>query len=166
MPFSLIPFALLVIPLMEIAVFVVVGGQIGVLATLALVVVTAIGGSILLRIQGFGLVNRIQADMNAGRVPARELVHGVMILVAGVLLLTPGFVTDAAGFALFVPFIRDTVWGFARSRIRVVTPHDTGTPRGSDRGDGGPTIDLSEDDYARDPDPDSPWGEDEPPARR
>lgn len=166
MPFSLIPFALLIIPLLEIAVFVVIGGQIGVLSTLGLVVVTAIGGAILLRIQGFDLMTRIRADMEAGRVPARELVHGVMILIAGALLLTPGFVTDTCGFLLFVPPVRDAAWAFFRSRVSVVTPGGAGfgapPPGGGDRG---PTIDLDADDYASAPDPDTPWGEDDPDGR-
>ena len=167
MPFSLVPFALLIIPLLEIAAFVIIGGQIGVFATLALVVVTAIIGSILLRIQGFGLINRIQSEMNAGRVPARELVHGVMLLVAGVLLLTPGFVTDAAGFLLFLPPVRDAVWSFVRSRVRVVGAAGAGFERNTAPGGtgAGPTIDLDDDDFAREPDPDTPWGEDNPDRR-
>ncbi|MBO6638642.1 MAG: membrane protein FxsA [Roseitalea sp.] len=161
MPFSLIPFALLVIPLLEIAAFVVIGGQIGVFPTLALVVVTAIIGSILLRVQGFGLLNRIQTEMNAGRVPARELVHGVMLLVAGILLLTPGFVTDTAGFLLFVPPVRDAVWRFVRSRVRVVGPGGATFDDGaSGRGPAdGRTIDLDEEEFAREPDPNTPWGD-------
>ena len=168
MPFSLVPFMLLVIPLLEIAAFVVIGGQIGVFPTLALVVVTAIIGSILLRIQGFGLVTRIRADMDAGRVPARELVHGVMILIAGVLLLTPGFVTDTAGFLLFVPPIRDAIWAFARSRVTVVGAGSADyAAYGHRQGSGaGPTIDLDADDFASEPDPDTPWGEGEPPRDR
>src|SRR5690606_20580036 len=102
MRFSLIPFLLLVVPLAEIAAFVVIGGQIGVWATLGMVLLTAILGSFLLRWQGVELFNRINAELRANRVPGRELVHGVMILVAGVLLLTPGFVTDSFGFLLFV----------------------------------------------------------------
>lgn len=162
MPFSLIPFALLVIPLLEIAAFVVIGGQIGVFPTLALVVVTAVIGSVLLRFQGFGLINRIQTEMNAGRVPARELVHGVMLLVAGVLLLTPGFVTDAVGFLLFVPAIRDAMWAFLRQRVVVVGPGgaEMGAAGRRPNDASGPTIDLGEDDFERDPDPDTPWGED------
>jgi UPF0716 protein FxsA len=103
MRFSFIPFLLLVIPLAEIAAFVVIGGQIGVWATLGMVLLTAAIGSFLLRWQGVGLFNKINTEMRANRVPGRELVHGVMILVAGVLLLTPGFVTDSLGFLLFVP---------------------------------------------------------------
>ena len=169
MPFSLIPFALLVVPLLEIAVFVLVGGQIGVFPTLGLVVVTAIGGAILLRIQGFDLMTRIRGDMEAGRVPARELVHGVMILIAGVLLLTPGFVTDTCGFLLFVPPIRDAAWAFFRSRVTVVGVGgaDFRRPSPHDRAGGsGQTIDLNADDYASAPDPDTPWGEDDPDRRR
>jgi UPF0716 family protein affecting phage T7 exclusion len=121
MRFSLIPFLLLVVPLAEIAAFVVIGGQIGVWATLGMVLLTAIIGSILLRWQGVGLFNRINTELRANRVPGRELVHGVMILIAGVLLLTPGFVTDSLGFLLFVPGIRDLVWRSVKDRIVVQT---------------------------------------------
>lgn len=156
MPFSLIPFILLIIPLMEIGVFVVVGSQIGVFATLGMVVLTAIIGSILLRVQGFGLVARVRRDIDAGRVPGRELVHGVMILLAGVLLLTPGFVTDTLGFLLFVPALRDVVWRFAKSRIHIVAP--SARPAGGEtRNSGSPTIDLAEEDYSDTPNPDTPW---------
>ena len=86
MPFSLIPFALLIIPLLEIGVFIAVGSQIGVFATLGMVVLTAIIGSILLRVQGFGLLTRMRSEIDQNRVPGRDLVHGVMILVAGILL--------------------------------------------------------------------------------
>lgn len=155
MPFSLIPFLLLAIPLMEIGVFIAVGSQIGVFPTLAMVVITAIGGSILLRIQGFGLLSRVRREVDSGRLPGRDLVHGVMILIAGVLLLTPGFVTDTLGFLLFVPAIRDGIWSFAKTRVRVVNVDRGGPsqpPRYEDR-----TIDLGEDDYTSDKGGDSPW---------
>ena len=86
MPFSIIPFLLLVVPILEIATFIVVGGQIGVVATLGMILFTAVLGSILLRIQGFQVLNQLRAATDAGRVPGRELGHGVMILLAGVLL--------------------------------------------------------------------------------
>jgi len=161
MPFSLIPFALLIIPLLEIGVFIAVGSQIGVFATLGMVVLTAIIGSILLRVQGFGLLSRMRSEIDQNRMPGRDLVHGVMILVAGILLLTPGFVTDTLGFLLFVPPIRDVVWHFLRSRIHVVSSsygqyqtRETRQPRDSN------TIDLSEDEYSGTPRDDSPWGND------
>lgn len=160
---SLIPILLLVVPLLEIAAFVVIGGEIGVLATLAMVFVTAVIGSILLRVQGFGLLRRIQEVTEQGGVPGRELVHGVMILIAGVLLLTPGFVTDTLGFLLFVPAIRDLGWNLVKDRI-VVAGRFGGEAGGFQAGPGrgrgkhsGPTIDLDEDEFSRSPDPDSPW---------
>jgi UPF0716 protein FxsA len=162
MPFSLIPFLLLIIPLLEIAAFVVIGGEIGVFYTLALIVVTAIIGSILLRIQGFGLLAKIRTDMDAGKVPARELVHGLMIMIAGVLLLTPGFVTDACGFLLFVPPLRDAAWRVVKSRFKVVNVGEQApfSDQGSRESSAGPTIDLSDEDFEREPDPNSPWSDD------
>ncbi|TCD15992.1 FxsA family protein [Oricola cellulosilytica] len=156
MPFSLIPFILLIIPLLEIGVFIAVGSQIGVFATLGMIVLTAIIGSILLRVQGFGLLTRMRRDLDEGRVPGRELVHGVMILVAGVLLLTPGFVTDTLGFLLFVPALRDAVWRFARRRVQIVAQSSYPTD-GPARDSGSPTIDLTEDEYSDTADPDTPW---------
>ncbi len=157
--FSIVPLLLLAIPLMEIAAFIVIGGQIGVLATLAMVFVTAVIGSILLRIQGFGLINKIRRETDQGRVPGRELVHGVMILIAGVLLLTPGFVTDTLGFLLFVPAIRNIGWNFVKDRIVVAAAPGMGSQGGfgGQRQPGGKTIDLDEDDFTSSGNPDSPW---------
>ncbi|WP_159586950.1 FxsA family protein [Chelativorans xinjiangense] len=163
MPFSIVPFLLLSIPLLEIAVFVVIGGQIGVLPTLALVLATAVAGSILLRIQGFGVLSRVQKTLNEGRVPGRELVHGVMILIAGILLLTPGFVTDTLGFLLFIPAVRDIGWAFLRDRIVVV---GAGAPPGGGQDRRQPrdkVIDLDMDDYSSSEPGKSPWrGPDRP----
>ncbi len=160
MPFSIIPFLLLIVPLAEIGAFIVIGREIGVLWTLAMVFVTAVVGSILLRVQGFGLLARIQAETQAGRVPGRELVHGVMILIAGVLLLTPGFITDAIGFLLFIPFVRDAGWAMLKNRISVVSAgrfSRGGDFRPRDDAPPSPTLDLDEDDFKRDPDSGSPW---------
>jgi len=148
------------VPLAEISVFVLVGGQIGVLATLGLVLVTAVAGAILLRIQGFGIMERIRQTLEARQVPGREMVHGVMIMIAGVLLLTPGFVTDTCGFLLFVPAIRDMAWRFLRDRIVVQTVQTRGPGQAPGRGpsQGGPTIDLDDEDYSSNRrDPRSPW---------
>lgn len=161
MRFSFIPFLLLVIPLAEIAAFVVIGGQIGVWATLGMVLLTAAIGSFLLRWQGVGLFNKINTELRANRVPGRELVHGVMILVAGVLLLTPGFVTDSLGFLLFVPAFRDMVWRLVKDRIVVQTmsARHGGGPTGATR-KSDDVVDLGEDEFERQGDPSSPWSED------
>jgi UPF0716 protein FxsA len=146
-PLSLLPFFLLIVPLAEIATFVAVGSKIGVLATIALVLATAITGATLLRIQGLGTLGRIQAQMDRGQMPSRDLVHGVMIMVAGLLLLTPGFITDTLGFLLFVPAIRDRAWSFLRDRV-LVTVQARGY-RGSAQREERRTIDLDDDDYTR-----------------
>ena len=161
MRFSIIPFLLLVVPIAEISAFVVIGGKIGLAATLGLILVTAVIGSVLLRWQGLGLLARISAEMQAGRVPGRDLVHGVMILVAGVLLLMPGFVTDTLGFLLFIPPVREAAWRFLKSRVTIVPAGPIfSDPRGS-RGpqpDGsGKVVDLDESDFRRSGPGKSPW---------
>ncbi len=169
MRFSLVPFMLLAVPLLEIAAFVVIGGQIGVALTLAMVVVTAVIGSFLLRWQGLSLITRIRTEMNAQRMPAKELVSGVMILIAGILLLTPGFVTDTIGFLLFVPPIQAAVWGLVKSRVQVA---GFGTQQHSqefDDFDARPrsdnVVDLDPDDFTRG-DASSPWHDSEAKPRR
>lgn len=105
--FILILLALLCVPLLEIAVFIEIGGAIGLWPTLALVVLTAVLGSWQLRAQGLATLARGRASMERGEMPARELFDGLCLLVAGALLLTPGFVTDAIGALLFIPGLRD-----------------------------------------------------------
>lgn len=145
MPLTLIPFLLLVVPLAEIATFVIVGGQIGVLPTIGLVLATAVTGTILLRIQGFGVMARIRATMDAGGMPGRDLVHGFMIMAAGLLLLTPGFITDTIGLLLFVPAIRDFAWSFVRERVVVTASASYQRRPARD----GRTIDLDDDEFER-----------------
>ncbi|WP_157014443.1 FxsA family protein [Mesorhizobium xinjiangense] len=156
LPFLFLLF--IIIPLLEIAAFVLIGGEIGVFATLALVFATAIAGSVLLRYQGFGILTRIRRELDGGRVPQRELIHGAMILLAGLMLLLPGFVTDAFGLLLFVPAVRDAVWRFLSSRIRIVTNVNTDGYRGSPfEPDDDGVVDLDESEYSHDERSDSPW---------
>ena len=156
-----IPLLILALPFLEIAGFVIVGRQIGVLPTLGLVVASGILGAILLRIQGFGVMTRIRKDMDAGCDPGRELANGVMILLAGVLLLIPGFVTDIIGLLLFLPPVRDLAWRFMKSRVVISAAGFGGFTRPGARRRGGKTIDLDADDYSSGPDAgprrDSPW---------
>jgi UPF0716 protein FxsA len=97
------------VPLIEIALFIEVGGLIGLWPTIAMVILTALIGTTLLRQQGLATLQRAQAEMKAQRMPVRELFDGACLLVAGVLLLTPGFLTDAIGFVLLVPPLRRVV---------------------------------------------------------
>jgi UPF0716 protein FxsA len=154
--FSLVPFLFLAVPLTEIAVFVLVGSKIGVFPTIGLVILTAVAGSILLRWQGFNALARIQRELEAHRVPGKEMVQGVMILLAGFLLLTPGFVTDTLGLLLFIPPVRDAVWRFLSSRVNVQTFGAGFAQRGATRAEPG-VVDLDADEYQSEANPDSPW---------
>ena len=98
--------ALVAVPIIEIALFIELGGWVGLWPTIGLVIVTAILGGILLRMQGFAAMQRLQSSVAEGGDPRGPLAHGVMILVAGLLMLTPGFFTDAVGFALLLPPVR------------------------------------------------------------
>jgi UPF0716 protein FxsA len=98
--------AFLLIPIAEIYVLIQVGTVIGALLTIALVVFTAVLGSVLIRAQGLATLARVRTAMERGEVPALELMEGMCLLVAGALLLTPGFVTDSIGFSLLVPALR------------------------------------------------------------
>ena len=152
---AILPFFLLALPLIEIAGFALVGREIGVLATIGLVLLSSIAGSVLLRIQGFGVISRIQRDLEAGRNPGRELAHGVMILIAGILLIIPGFFTDIVGLLLFLPPIRDLGWKLVRDRVQIVG--DFGMFRNAQSARRGPVIDLDEDEFTRTRNPDTPW---------
>ncbi len=161
MRFSFIPFALLIFPVLEISVFILAGQYIGFWATIGLIFLTAAIGSLLLRVQGFSILRRLTEENQAGRLPARELVHGGMIVLAGILLLTPGFVTDTIGFLLFVPAVRDAAWSFLKTKIAFKfseTTFDSGfRDGGAARREPGDVIDLDDEEYRRDPDPKSPW---------
>ena len=98
--------AFIAIPLLEIAVFIEVGGFIGLWWTLIIVVGTAFAGTYMLRRQGLATLRRAQDNMAEGRMPLREVFDGLCLLIAGALLLTPGFVTDLAGALLLIPPIR------------------------------------------------------------
>ena len=107
------------IPLIEIALFIQVGGLIGLWATLGIVVLTAVLGTMLVRSQGAQALANLRTSFNDLNDPTEPLAHGAMILFSGALLLTPGFFTDAVGFALLVPAVRILVLRELRKRIRV-----------------------------------------------
>lgn len=96
----------LVVPLAEIWLLIEVGGLIGAGWTVVLVVLTAIVGAVLVRAQGMATLSRSQALLRQGELPALEMLEGVALLIAGALLLTPGFFTDTVGFGLLVPPLR------------------------------------------------------------
>ena len=105
-PFTILFVLFLLVPLTEIYLLIKVGGVIGAFPTIFLVVFTAVLGAFMLRVQGFSTISRIRETTARGGIPAIEMLEGAVLLVAGALLLTPGFFTDAIGFACLVPPLR------------------------------------------------------------
>ena len=103
---GLIPLILIIVPIIEITLFVQIGGAIGLGWTLLVILATAMLGAHAIRRQGIDALARAQAQMATGKPPVGEIVHGVLILTAGILLLTPGFMTDTLGFLLLFPTTR------------------------------------------------------------
>ena len=103
---GLIPLILIIVPIIEITLFVQIGGAIGLGWTLLVILATAMLGAHAIRRQGIDALARAQTQMATGKPPVGEIVHGVLILMAGILLLTPGFMTDALGFLLLFPATR------------------------------------------------------------
>lgn len=101
--------AFLIIPIVEIALFLAIGRSIGVGPTILIVLVTAVAGSYLVARQGRQTWERLTSEFTEGTFPAKSLAHGAMILVAGALLLTPGFLTDAVGFVLLFSPVREFI---------------------------------------------------------
>lgn len=169
-------------PLAEIAVLVKVGGLIGLWPTLAIVILTAVAGTWLLRLQGFQTWQRAQAALQRGEAPVAEVLDGMFLFAAALLMVTPGLITDAAGFLFLVPPVRHAVakwlvnWAIRSGRLQVYPGANAAMGGGmGDRPEGGPrpgpgrrpdgviiegeAIEISEEDTdGRDPrDPDSPW---------
>jgi len=124
--------AFLAVPLIEIALFIQVGGWLGLWPTLLIVVLTALAGTMLVRSQGAQALSQLRGSFNSLQDPTEPLAHGAMILFSGALLLTPGFFTDAVGFALLVPAVRKVILRELKKRVHVV-----GSTQGNGFGDTG-----------------------------
>ena len=96
----------LIVPLIEIYLLIKVGSVIGAALTVFLVVFTALLGAFLVRAQGFSTLGRVQMQLAKGELPAMEMFEGLFLFIAGALLLTPGFFTDAIGFVFLTPLLR------------------------------------------------------------
>lgn len=106
MLFVTLLFLFIVIPAAELVLLMMLGVRIGWMPTLGLIVFTGILGATLARQQGLSILRKIQTEMQNGRPPALEMVEGAMVVIGGMVLLTPGIITDGLGFALLVPGIR------------------------------------------------------------
>ncbi len=122
--FKLFLILFITIPLVEIAILIKIGGIIGAGYTIALVIGTAFLGVSLLRIQGISTLAKVQANISRGQLPATELIEGLILLISGALLLTPGFFTDTIGFLMVVPTLRQRLAetffvNFMKNRINI-----------------------------------------------
>ena len=154
--FGVVLFLLFVgIPAAEIALFVVVGGGIGVWATIALVILTAMAGSTLIRRQGLRTLTRAQETLARSELPLEEAFDGICLVAAGALLLTPGFFTDAIGLFLLLPPLRALI---RRPILRRFTVHMAGRGLRTPTSERGPIIDgeFSEVDPRDSPAPQGP----------
>ena len=115
----------IIIPLIELVILIKVGSYIGLWPTILIVVLTGVVGASLARYQGFLIINKIRSDVSSGRVPARELIDGLLVLIGGIVLLTPGFLTDIFGFVLLIPVTRNVIKGFVRKQFERMANYRT-----------------------------------------
>jgi UPF0716 protein FxsA len=138
MPFAGILFLLIFVgaPLIELYLLIEVGSQIGAIPTIALSLFTAALGGWLVRMQGFAVLFRAQTQLGKREVPAVELLEGALLLLVGLALLLPGFITDAIGFLLLVPALRRALllrWLRARGNLQPVRPAEGARTQRADR---------------------------------
>lgn len=107
--FPLLALLFLVVPIVELYVIVQVAGGLGVLQTIGLLILISVVGAWLVKAQGLNIIRKVQGQVRSGSVPGKELVDGALVMFAGALMLTPGFVTDALGLALLLPPSRAVV---------------------------------------------------------
>lgn len=124
---------LIVVPIAELAVLIQVGSEIGVWWTILLLIVVSILGSWLVKREGLGLWTSANRELAAGRMPTKQLLDGILVLIAGALLLTPGFLTDIVGIFLLLPPTRAVLRRLLRARFeRQMTIVALGEPGGRD----------------------------------
>ncbi len=188
----MIPFilfaAFVTVPVIEIALFIQVGGLIGLWPTLLTVVLTAFIGTTLLRMQGLKVLADAQNTLNQGGMPIEPAIHGVFLLISGLTLLTPGFMTDAIGLILFIPPVRLWLgrkifnWLKDHAQVHVYQQQQSSGfsdgfsgheqpftppfqepgfhPTGApDQPEGPSIVDLDDDDFRGEPDDTSPWAQ-------
>ena len=124
--FPIILIAFIAVPIIEIALFIQVGGFLGLWPTIALVLITAFAGASLVRSQGLMTLMSVQQRVQQGELPAQQILEGVMLAVAGVLLLTPGFMTDFMGMMVLLPKPRAKIAQYLMTKMVVSTQFQSG----------------------------------------
>lgn len=118
-----------IVPVIEIALFIQLGGLLGFWPTIGIVILTALIGSALVRSQGFQAMTRLQSNLGGAGDAMDTLVHGFLILVAGIVLVTPGFFTDAVGFSLLIPQVRSLLIDYVSKNMKSFVHVQTGQSR-------------------------------------
>ena len=133
------------VPAIELMLLIEVGGAIGAGNTILIIVFTGVLGAYLARLQGFLVFQKIQNDLNRGVMPNSEMIDGLMILVGGIVLLTPGFITDALGFLLLIPWTRLLIkkWFTKRFESMIARGQISTSAPFSKKNDGYDDIDIS-----------------------
>ena len=108
----------IVIPLVEFALLIEIGSRLGTLPTLLLIFGTGVVGAYLARLEGLRILYRIQREFQQGSMPAEQLFDGFLVLIAGVVLITPGLLTDIAGLILLIPVTRYPIKAFIKRRVQ------------------------------------------------
>lgn len=132
--FPILLLLFILVPIVEIGLFIQVGGFLGLWTTIFLVILTALVGASLVRSQGIATLMSVQSRLQQGEMPAQQILEGVMLAVAGVLLLTPGFMTDTLGMLVLLPKPRAIIARQIMARVKVNSVHMHGGMHGGFQG--------------------------------
>lgn len=112
MVFPRLLFLFVMVPLVELSILIKLGKYLGTLNTILIIILTGILGASFAKSQGIGIISKIRNSLNQGKIPGEEMIQGLMILAGGLMLITPGFITDLVGFSLILPQSRKLFAGW------------------------------------------------------
>lgn len=107
-----------IVPLIELIILIKIGEIVGIIPTITLVILTGILGAALAKSQGILIIGKIRNELNTGQIPAENMLNGLLVLIGGIVLLTPGLLTDILGFILLIPVTRNMIKKILRSKFR------------------------------------------------
>ncbi len=150
---AFLSFLFLIMPILEIIAFIIIGGEIGIILTLLIIALTAFFGIFLLRYQGLKIISKLKEAQSQKNIPSYAVIHGFMIIIAGICLIIPGFITDSVGIILFIPFVREAIWNLIKPHIHFSMFKNGSTQKKETKK---PIIELDESEFSS-VDKDSPW---------
>ncbi|MCH6570101.1 MAG: FxsA family protein [Acidobacteria bacterium] len=111
-------FLFTLVPLLELYLLIRLGTYVGAVDTIAIVIGTGVAGGLLAKSQGLAVLDRMRAELNQGRLPAESLFDGLLILIAGAMLMTPGLLTDGLGLLLLIPWSRQALKSWLKRKMQ------------------------------------------------